>query len=128
MIVLNKLYRLPAWIESKKYFVLNRSSWLFFDKSFIVKQILRIVFISHENWLNKQHQTNKRFVVCIGMKSHWVKWVRLFYALFYIYRIRCIYISRWLSPKKKTRKQTKFNIDQEQVAPSTHQHTHSCLF
>lgn len=77
-------------LRAKSISVLNRSSWIFFDKSFIVKQILKIVFISHENWLNKQHQTNKRFVVCIRMKSHWIKWVRLFYALFYIYRIRCV--------------------------------------
>lgn len=46
----------------------------------------------------KRHQKRK---IIVRMKSHWIKWVRLFYALFYIYRIRCIYIFRWLSPKKK---------------------------
>lgn len=34
----------------------------------------------------------------------------------------------WLSPKKKSLKQTEFNIDQEQVVPSTYRHTHSVLF
>lgn len=48
--------------------------------------------------------------------------------LYFIFIEYGVYIFFGDFRQKKTRKQTKFNIDQEQVAPSTHQHTHSCLF
>lgn len=98
-----------------------------------------------EKQRRQQQQQQQHF---IRMKSHWIKWVRLFYTLFYIYIVilcmsTCIFfvlsLCRLLdfcrkkyiyTHKKKNkykingiRKQTEFNIDQEQVAPSTHRHT-----